>query len=121
VVEQVPTHTSNPTLGNAILPGTAKSSSDRLSAVLLDGPNDVSRELRVAVEDEKPLQLFISPSFAQLQYDPESVWPRCHIAVQNLPPVVADDEEAVENPEGQRRHGKEVHRSDSFAMVAKKH
>jgi len=34
---------------------------------------------------------------------------------------VADDEEAVENPEGQRRHGKEVHRSDSFAMVAKKH
>src|SRR5271169_5571147 len=70
VVQQVSAHASNPTLGNAILPGTAKSSSDRLSAVLLGSPNDVSRELRVAVEDEKPLRLFISPSFAQLLCDP---------------------------------------------------
>src|SRR5271166_1952846 len=79
VVQQVSAHTSNPTLGNAILPGTAKSSSDRLSTVRLDGPNDVSRELGVAVEDQEPAGLLESPSFAHLPYDPESVWLRCHV------------------------------------------
>jgi hypothetical protein len=80
----------------------------------------VSRELRVAVEDEEPLRLVESPSFAQLQYDPQSVWLTGHIAVQNLPPVVANDKEAVQNSEGQGRHGEEIHGSDCFAMVPEK-
>ena len=119
MIEQVPTHTSNPALGDAILPGTAKSSSDWFRAVLFDGRDDISRELCVAVEDEELVRLFISPSFAQLQYDPEGVWLTGHIDVQNLPPVVADNEEAVQDSEGQRWHRKEVHASDGFAMVAK--
>jgi hypothetical protein len=40
--------------------------------------------------------------------------------MQNLPPVVADDEEAVQNPKGQSRNSEEVHCSDCFTMVAKK-
>ena len=86
MVEQLPTHTPNPTLGDAVLPGTSKSSSDRLHAILFDGPDDVSRKLRVAVKDQKPVRLLVSPSFAQLQYDPQGVWLKGHIAVQNLPP-----------------------------------
>ena len=86
VVEQIPTHTSDPTLGDAVLPGTSKSSSDRLHAILFDGPDDVSRKLRVAVKDQQPVRLVVSPSFAQLQYDPQGVWLKGHIAVQNLPP-----------------------------------
>jgi hypothetical protein len=63
---------------------------------------------------------FVPPSFAQLQYDPQGVWLTGHIAVQNLPPIMADDEEAVQNSEGQRRHREEIHGSDRFAMVAEK-
>ena len=48
VVEQIPTHTSDPTLGDAVLPGTSKSRSDRFCAVLFDGRDDVSRELGIA-------------------------------------------------------------------------
>src|ERR1019366_6867656 len=48
--------------------------SDRLHAILFDGPDDVSRKLRVAVKDQKPVRLVVSPSFAQLQYDPQGVW-----------------------------------------------
>ena len=33
-----------------------------------------------------------TPSFAQLQYDPQGVWLTGHIAVQNLSPIMADDE-----------------------------
>ena len=64
VVEQLPTHTSNPALGDAVLPGTSKSGSDRFCAMLFDGRENVRRELRVSVEDQEPMRLVISPGFA---------------------------------------------------------
>ena len=76
------------------LPGTSKSSSDRFCAVLFDGRDDVSSELRVPVEDQKPGWRFVPPGIAQLQYDSQRHLLTGHIAVQNLPPIVADDEEA---------------------------
>ena len=120
MIEQVPTHTSNPALGDAILPGTAKSSSDWFLAVLFDGRDDISRELCVAIEDEELVRLFISPSFAQLQYDPEGVGLTGHIDVQNLTPVVTDDKETIQDTERQCGHGEEIHCGDRFAMVAEK-
>src|SRR5260370_25841353 len=38
----------------------------------------------------------------------------------NTTPVMGDDEKAVEHSEGQRRDGKEIHRGDSFPMIAEK-
>src|SRR5215831_17548232 len=55
-------YTPNPALGNPILPGTSKSGADRFCAVLFDGRDDVSRELRVAVTDQKSLRLLVSPA-----------------------------------------------------------
>jgi len=55
-----------------------------------------------------------------LRYDPKGIWLTSHIAVQNLPPIMADDEEAVHNSEGQSRHGEEIHGSDCFAWFQKK-
>ena len=43
-----------------------------------------------------------------------------HITVQDSPPVMGNDEEAVENAESQRRLGEEVHRGDGFPMIAQK-
>jgi hypothetical protein len=60
---------------------------------------------------------FVPPSFAQLQYDPQAVWLTGHLAVQNLPPIVADDEEAVHNTESRVGTGEEIHCGDCFAMV----
>jgi hypothetical protein len=51
---------------------------------------------------------------------PQGVRLTGHVAVENLPPIVADDEETVQNSKGQSRHGKEIHRSDCLAVVAKK-
>ena len=64
---------------------------------------------------------FESPSFAQLLYDPQGSRLTGHVAVQNFPPVVADDEETVQNSKGQSRHSEEVHGSDCSTMVAKKY
>jgi hypothetical protein len=40
--------------------------------------------------------------------------------VQDSPPVMRNDEEAVENSEGERRHGEEIHCGDGSAMIAQK-
>lgn len=40
--------------------------------------------------------------------------------MQNLPPVMRDDKEAIHHSKGQRRHSEEIHRGDSFSMIAQK-
>src|ERR1700676_5554636 len=40
-----------------------------------------------------------------------------YIAMQNAPPVMCDDEEAIENPKRQSRDGEEVHRRNHFSVV----
>jgi hypothetical protein len=40
------------------------------------------------------------------------------IEIQDLPPVVADDEKAVQNTKRERWDGKEVHRGNGLAMVS---
>jgi len=41
-----------------------------------------------------------------------------HIEMQDLTPVVADDEKAVQNTKSERWDGEKVHRSDGLAMVS---
>jgi hypothetical protein len=40
--------------------------------------------------------------------------------MKDAPPVMRNDEEAVENAKGQRRNCEEIHRGDSFTMIAQK-
>src|SRR5271167_2437309 len=42
----------------------------------------------------------------------------CHIAVQDLTPVVVDDEKAVQHTKRERWDGEEVHRRNCLAMVS---
>jgi hypothetical protein len=41
-------------------------------------------------------------------------------AVQNLPPAMLDDEEAVEQPKCQGGQSEEIERHDRFAMIGEK-
>ena len=41
----------------------------------------------------------------------------CDVAVQNAAAIVADDEQAVEHAEGDRRNREEIHGRDGFPMV----
>ena len=60
----------------------------------------------------------ICAGFSQLLYDPKSSGISRHIEVQDLSPVTADDEKAVQNTKRERWDGEEVHRSNSLAMVS---
>jgi hypothetical protein len=44
----------------------------------------------------------------------------CDVEVQDAPAIMANNEEAVEKTEGDRRNGEEIHGGDGFAMIAEK-
>src|SRR6266446_7676863 len=48
----------------------------------------------------------------------ESIGIARHIEMQDLTPIVADDEKAVQNTKSERWDGEKVHRSNSLAVVA---
>jgi hypothetical protein len=118
VVEQVSTYAPDPALRHPVLPRTAKGGAHRLSAIVFHGRNDIGTEFRITIEDEKSGWWFETPSFAQLQDDPEGIRLPSYAAVQDLPPVVTNDKEAIQNAECECGHGKKVHRRNGLAMVS---
>jgi hypothetical protein len=55
-----------------------------------------------------------------LLHNPKSLGISRLIEVQDLSPVVADDEKAVQNTKRERWDGEEVHGGNRFPMVSKK-
>jgi hypothetical protein len=51
------------------------------------------------------VRLLVGPSFSQLLCNPKSIGISRHIEMQDLPPVVADDEKAVQNTKRERWDG----------------
>ncbi len=63
------------------------------------------------------MRLFVGPRFSQLLCNPESIGISRHIEVQDLTPVVTNDEKAIQNTKRERWDCEEVHRSDCLAMI----
>src|ERR1035437_3419957 len=118
VVEQVSTYAPDPALRHPVLPRTAKGGAHGLSAIVFHRRNDIGTEFRITIEDEKSGWWFETPSFAQLEDDPEGIRLPSYAAVQDLPPVVTNDKEAIQNAECECGHGKKVHRCNGLAMVS---
>jgi hypothetical protein len=66
------------------------------------------------------VRLSEGPRFSQLLHNPESIGISRHIEVQDLTPIVADNEKAIQNTKGERWDGKEVHCSNGFPMIPEK-
>jgi hypothetical protein len=64
------------------------------------------------------MRLFVGPCFSQLLHNPKRIGISRHIEVQDLTPVVADHEKAIQNTKRQRWDCEEVHRRDCLAMVS---
>jgi len=118
MVEQIAATVADPTLRNAVLPRTSEASSLGLDAKAFYRLDYFFVELRAVVEDQIMRHRVVRERFPQLLNHPCARRVFGHIAVQDAPPVMRNDEEAVENAEAQRRHGEEVHCGNRFAMVA---
>jgi hypothetical protein len=118
VVQQIASATSHPALRNTVLPGTAKGRASWLASHVPHSRNDLGAKLCIAVEWQESVWLFVGPSFSQLLHNPKSMGISRDIEMQDLTPVVTDDEKAVQNTKRERWHGKEVHRGNGLAMVS---
>jgi len=63
----------------------------------------------------------VSPSQVRDAFGPHAASQMLRdVNVQDAPPIMADDEEAVEYAEGNRWHSKEIHGCNGFPMVSKR-
>ena len=98
VVQQVASATSHPALRNTVLPRTAKGRASWLASHVPHSRKHLGS-----------VRLLVGPSFSQLLYNPKCIGISRHIEMQDLPPVVADDEKAVQNTKRERWDGEEIH------------
>jgi len=120
VVEQILTATPNPTLGNSVLPRALEARSLGLDIEALDHVDHFLIEVGTTIKDQISRRRIVGKCFAQLLNDPGTRRMFGNVPMKDAPPVVRDDEEAVENAEGDRRHREEIHRGDGLTMIAEK-
>src|SRR5450631_4543674 len=120
MVEQIPAAGAYPAFRNAVLPWTSEAGALGLNAEALHSFDHFIIELWAAIKDQVPGGRVIGEGLAQLLNAPCTRRMASHLTLKNTPPVVRDDEKAVEHSESQRWDGKEIHRGDGFPMIAQK-
>ena len=120
VVEQIAAAVADPPLGNTVLPRTSEACSLRMDAEAFHCVDHFIIELCAAIKDQLAGRDIVRKRHAQLLDNPGAGRVFGHIAVQDAPPVMRNDEEAVEHAKGQRRHGEEVHCGNGFTMIIQK-
>lgn len=118
MVEQIPAAVADPSLGNAILPGTSKTNSLRFDPEAVYGIDDFCIEVASSIKDQIFRCGIKGKGLAQLLNDPRARRMPGHVAVKDAPPVMRNNEETVEDAEGERWHDEEIHRCDGFPVIA---
>src|SRR3990172_2951243 len=118
VIQQVAPTALHPSLCNSVLPRTPGRGPDGLDGHRANCNRDFQSIFAIAVEDEKPGSRLIWVGFTQLLTDPATGGAPRDIEMQDVPPVVADDEEAVQHTKRGRGNREEVHRGDGSPMIS---
>jgi hypothetical protein len=100
VVQQVSPTASRPPLRDAILPWTSEGSSLGNDPCRFERCDHLKPKLRIAIKDQVLVSGFKGKRLAQLLDDPSARRMLRDVNVQDVPPVMTDDEEAVEHAKG---------------------
>jgi hypothetical protein len=119
VVQQASSAAFDPTLRNSILPRTPQRSANTVDLHRSDRGGDLRPILGITIEDDKPRRRPKWKRFSQLLDDPQAARMPGDVGVQDPPPIMADDEKAIEQTKGDRWDCEEVHRGDGLPMVSK--
>src|ERR1035441_3981337 len=120
MIDQIAAAVTDPTLGNAVLPGASEARPLGPDTEALYCVDNLFIELRAEIEDPITRRRVVRKCLAQLLNNPSTARLLRHIAVQDSPPIMRNDEETVQNAEGECRNGKEVHCGNCLTMVAQK-
>ena len=118
VIQQVSPTVADEAFCYSVLPRAAEAGPFWLDPKALDGADDLNVEVAPAIEYQILRGGVVREGLAQLMRDPCAGRMPCDAEVQKATAIMRDDEEAVDHPEGESRHGEEVHRGNDLAMVA---
>ena len=118
VIENLPAAASHPTFRGSVLPGCLNTCALRPEARCLQEGSHIRIEFRVVVEDGITVRTSLGKRFPQLLHHPLGSRMTSDVEMQYPAPAMLDDEEAIEEPECQSGHGKEVEGDDHLAMVS---
>jgi hypothetical protein len=108
VIQTLPAYGTDDSFAIRILPRRPRCNQDLFDAHVLDSLFEVVTVDAVAIADEKPRCLFVRESLGDLLGGPFGVGIRGNVEVDDLPPVMPEYNEDVQNPKGHGRHGEEV-------------
>lgn len=117
VSEQLASATTHPAFGDTVLPGRRDARPLRLQTRVLEEVDEVGIELCVIVQDDVSVGTHFGKRLTQLLHDPICVRARGDVVVQKFAALMLDDEEAVKQLKGRRRHCEELERRDRFAVI----
>ena len=106
VIQQFATAAADPALGHTVLPRTTHCSPHSLDVHGANRDGHFSAVLGVVIQEEKLGRPFVGKGFAQLLHDPSACRMAGHVEMENAPPIVANDKEAIKHTEGDRGHVK---------------
>jgi len=75
-------------------------------------------EIRGSVKDQELRRGIAGECFPQLLHNPGTGRMPSNFQMQDVPPGMRNDEEAVQRTKRQRRHSNEVHRRNGILMIA---
>ena len=97
MIVQIAAAVADPALSDAILPWASEASSLGLDAKALRRVDHFFIELLAPIKDQIARRRVVRERLAQLLDDPGTVRMLGHIAVEDSPPIMRNDEEAVQN------------------------
>jgi hypothetical protein len=98
-------------------PGTSDRGSNRPYAQAAHGFQNLAMECVLAIKDQILWRGIVQKGLTKLLSDSGGRRMTGEVAVKNAPPVMVNDEKAVEHVERKSRHGKEILSRYSFAVV----
>ena len=117
VIEDFSAAAAYPPFRQSVLPRCLDARSLRLQSRRSQERDNFVVEFRVAVQNHVAVRASLRKGLAQLLDYPPRSRVAGHIAMQDLPAGVFDDEEAVEQLERQGRHREEANSDDHLAVV----
>jgi hypothetical protein len=120
MVDQITAAVANPALGDSVLPRTSEAGPFGLDAEALHCIDHLLIEVCCTVEDQVTGERIVWNGLTELLDPSRAGRVFGDATAQDSAPIMRDHEEAVQHAKGQRRHGKEVPRSNGFTVIAQK-
>src|ERR1035437_4346494 len=117
MVEKIPAAVADPAFGDTVLPRTSEARSLGLNAEGLHRIDHLRVEAGTAIKDQILGCRVVRERLAQLLNHPLAGRVPGDVPMQDAPPVMGNDEEAVEDSERESRYGEEIHCRNRLAMV----